>query len=570
MTGQYSHNKYPFCSTKVNHPSVKWILPIVAIIISNFGSCTETIAPPAPFQCKTYEKLCGASPDRLGQILMDSDIINATVSKLQNAVRIPTETIYWQPDSAQNVKASDWGSFKKMHQQLADDFPTIWSNLHVETVNTYGLLITWDGLDQQLEPLLFSAHMDVVPVDQSTWDEWQHPPFSGDISYDSEQGPLIWGRGSFDDKNMMIGILQAIEQTLLDEPYFLPTRSVIVALGFDEETGGKYGAAAINDLLLKRYGQNGIYAIVDEGMNGIIEVDDVLIATPATSEKGQLNLWFNIIAPGGHSSVPPEHTAIGMAAQLIRSIEEAELPMFFTEENPATQAFRCIAEHSTSMSRNLKWDYANAMSNSKSRKRIMEHIIQQGGRQAEYLLKTSKSVNLIEGGFKGNALPDSVRFYVDTRLAMESTVNDTIDYYTVLALDVADRFDLGLQVMDNVLLAPTEKGNIIISGRGKEPSPVSPENDVWGEFVGALRGLYEDVVIPLKFNATRELVVAPSIVNIGTDSTNYWKLTENIYRFQPGFASANTMSTVHSVNEHVNVETVMHVVAFVYNYIHAI
>ena len=54
-----------------------------------------------------------------------------------------------------------------------------------------------------------------------------------------------------------------------------------------------------------------------------------------------------------------------------------------------------------------------------------------------------------------------------------------------------------------------------------------------------------------------------------TDTAHYWNLTENIYRYQPGFAMDDTLSTIHSVNEHINFDTVMHVVGFTYGYIHA-
>ena len=51
-------------------------------------------------------------------------------------------------------------------------------------------------------------------------------------------GESIWGRGSSDDKSGLIGILSSIE-TLL-ENRFQPTRTVVLAFGFDEEAGGFY------------------------------------------------------------------------------------------------------------------------------------------------------------------------------------------------------------------------------------------------------------------------------------------------------------------------------------------
>jgi Gly-Xaa carboxypeptidase len=97
----------------------------------------------------------------------------------------------------------------------------------------------------------------VVPASASTSDRWTHPPFSG--HYD---GKYIWGRGSADDKCNVIAKLSAFEALL--EADFKPTRTIIVALGFDEEGGadGGYGARCLAERLLEIYGVNSVEMIV--------------------------------------------------------------------------------------------------------------------------------------------------------------------------------------------------------------------------------------------------------------------------------------------------------------------
>ena len=69
--------------------------------------------------------------------------------------------------------------------------------LEVIKVNTYGLVLRWQGSDQSLLPVLLAAHQgkghkdsyspgihryvraDVVPVEPSTAKDWKHPPYSG-------------------------------------------------------------------------------------------------------------------------------------------------------------------------------------------------------------------------------------------------------------------------------------------------------------------------------------------------------------------------------------------------------
>ena len=72
----------------------------------------------------------------------------------------------------------------------------------------------------------------MVPVNPDTVDKWAHPPFSG--YFDGER---VWGRGSSDDKSGLIGILSALENLL--EKDFKPTRTIILAFGYDEEGGGR-------------------------------------------------------------------------------------------------------------------------------------------------------------------------------------------------------------------------------------------------------------------------------------------------------------------------------------------
>lgn len=46
---------------------------------------------------------------------------------------------------------------------------------------------------------------------------------------------------------------------------FKPTRTLVLAFGFDEEIGGQNGAEYIGKYLLEKYGENGLAMIIDEG-----------------------------------------------------------------------------------------------------------------------------------------------------------------------------------------------------------------------------------------------------------------------------------------------------------------
>lgn len=115
---------------------------------------------------------------------------------------------------------------------------------------------------------MLTAHQDVVPVaDPSTW---KYPPFSAHFD-----GRWLWGRGASDDKNSLSAIFSALE-TLLSDPTWVPRRTIIVALGFDEESGSR-GAGTIGPLLEERYGQWSMAIILDEGGMGLELLEDKVL-----------------------------------------------------------------------------------------------------------------------------------------------------------------------------------------------------------------------------------------------------------------------------------------------------
>jgi Gly-Xaa carboxypeptidase len=130
-----------------------------------------------------------------------------------------------------------------------------------ETVNTLGLVYTIKGQDPSLKPVMLAAHQDVVPVaDPSTW---KYPPFSAHFD-----GRWLWGRGASDDKNSLTGIFSALE-ALLSNPFWNPKRTIIVALGFDEECSGRRGAGSIGVYLEELHGPDSMAFLLDEGGMGM-------------------------------------------------------------------------------------------------------------------------------------------------------------------------------------------------------------------------------------------------------------------------------------------------------------
>lgn len=137
-----------------------------------------------------------------------------------------------------------------------------------DTVNTLGLVYTIEGQDASLKPLMLTAHQDVVPVPDPS--SWTYPPFSAHFD-----GRWLWGRGASDDKNSMTALFSALE-TLLSNPKWVPRRTILLALGFDEESGRR-GAGTIGPYLEKLYGKWSMALILDEGGMGLDLLEDKVL-----------------------------------------------------------------------------------------------------------------------------------------------------------------------------------------------------------------------------------------------------------------------------------------------------
>ena len=158
------------------------------------------------------------------------------------------------------------------------------------------------------------GHQDVVPVPKETESRWKYPPYSAHWD-----GRFIWGRGATDCKNVVIGVLEAFE-TLLEKD-FTPQRTILAAFGFDEEISGFYGAQYLSKHLEDSKGKDSIELVIDEGGLGIKELYGAMFVLPGVGEKGYTDVKITIETAGGHSSVPPDHTGIGILSQVLNALE---------------------------------------------------------------------------------------------------------------------------------------------------------------------------------------------------------------------------------------------------------
>lgn len=181
---------------------------------------------------------CPAQPPTLNlgpdwNPLVDQAYADLAARRLSQAVQIRTESY---DDMPMDPKDERWDKINAFTRMLEVEFPKVYNALEHRAVNTHGQLFEWKGKDKSLQPILLMAHIDTVPVLQDTVGLWRYPPFEGTVTVNGTTdtpGTWIWGRGSSDCKNSLMGIMGAVER-LVTEGY-TPERTVALAFGFDEE-----------------------------------------------------------------------------------------------------------------------------------------------------------------------------------------------------------------------------------------------------------------------------------------------------------------------------------------------
>ncbi|RMD40717.1 hypothetical protein DV735_g4386, partial [Chaetothyriales sp. CBS 134920] len=481
----------------------------------------------------------------LDEYIQSDKFLNISIARLSGAVQIPTQTFDYMGDVGEDER---FEIFYEFAEYLDKTFPATHETLQLEKVNTHGLLYTWHGSDEKLKPSVFMAHQDVVPVPESTVDAWTHPPFSG--YYDGE---FIWGRGSWDCKNQLIGLLETVEELI--KAGFKPRRTVILSFGFDEEVSGPRGAAHLAQHLLERYGKDGVGMIVDEGA-GFLTAWGLQVAMPGVGEKGYTDVEIVVRMPGGHSSIPGDHTSIGVLSDLVARVENDKYAPSLDDANPYLGALKCGAAHSPSFPSKLKALLSHRLSSSSSTPSSdKDELALEAAKESlevRYLMQTSVAVDIIGGGVKINALPERAAATVNHRINIGDTAATVYKKVTGHAEAVAAKYNLSLHAFDGVKETPNSIS--LFSAHPNldlEAAPVTPTEITLSPYSilsGTTRALYGT-----------DLIVSPGIMTGNTDTRHYWALSRHIFRWTPSWDGKSGASLpagiLHSVDERISVKT---------------
>jgi len=439
--------------------------------------------------------------------------VNATDAAQRLAGALRFQTI-----SKQDVSLQDNSQFIGFHQYLQQTFPAVHSKVEKENVAGFNLLFRWAGKNTSLKPVLLMSHQDVVPVEAGTEQLWKSPPFAGNIL----NGEL-YGRGSMDDKCGVMGILEAAEM-LLHENYS-PQRTIYFAFGADEENMG-HGAESIAALLKSRGIE--LESVLDEG-SVILESTFAGVKKPKAligiSEKGYLTIQISVSTEGGHSSMPPPSTAVGILSAAIVKLEKNQMPARI--EGPALQTFQALAPE-------MPFSYRLLFSNIWMFKHLVVTKLQELP-EGNAMIRTTTAPTMLQASPKENVLAREARATINFRLLPGDSVDDILKHIR--------------KVVDDPRISVKK----II---GTEASPVSSTSTT------AYKRIAETVskVFP-------ETISAPLLVLGGTDARHYTSVSSNVYRFLPVAIKSDDMSMVHGTNERIKVDAYGKAIQFYYTYL---
>ncbi|MFN7116893.1 MAG: M20/M25/M40 family metallo-hydrolase, partial [Saprospiraceae bacterium] len=248
------------------------------------------------------------------------------------------------------------------------------------------------------------------------------------------------------------------------------------------------------------------------------------LAMVGVAEKGYVTLHLTAaLDEGGHSSMPPKQTAIGILSDAITKLEANPFPARIDG------AARGLLDHvGPEMPLPFKIVFANMW--------LTEDLLKWQFSQAptsSALIRTTTAPTIIRAGVKDNVLPSTAEAKVNFRILPGETVETVIEQV---------RRTIG----DGRVKVEPDKASF-----GENPSPVSATN-TFG-FSVIQKSIRE--VFP-------QAIVAPALVIGATDSRHYREVSDNIYRFLPVQVANADLSRIHGQNERVSIENYKNTIRF--------
>jgi carboxypeptidase PM20D1 len=256
--------------------------------------------------------------------------------------------------------------------------------------------------------------------------------------------------------------------------------------------------------------------VLDEGGvigDGILPGVSAPVAMVGVAEKGFLTLELITHTMGGHSSLPPRQTAIGVLSAAIARVEDNPMPARF--EGATRQLFERTGRHFPFPQRAV---FANLWL---TRPLIIRELESSPATNA--MVRTTTAPTIFKAGTKDNVLPNQARAMINFRILPGDTAAGVIDYVR--------------RVINDSRVEVRRGGRF-----SAEPSTVS---SIRSESFRALERTIQSV--------NPDVIVAPYLVVVVTDSRYYANLGNNVFRFLPIRLTSRDLERMHGSGERIAV-----------------
>ncbi len=427
----------------------------------------------------------------------------AALDRFRQMIRLNTVS---SPDSDKE----DAQAFVDFQELLLKAYPAVAKTCEHRIIGKHGIMYHWKGKSDQA-PSVLMAHYDVVPVNET---EWQEPPFSAVVK-DGE----VWGRGTLDTKGTLHGVMEAAE--LLIQQGFTPENDVYLAFSGNEEIFGADAPSIVAEL--KKRGVQPAF-VLDEGgaiVEGVFPGVKKSAALIGTAEKGVACIDLIAKGKGGHASAPAKRQALGTLGRALCRLEKNAMP--FTLTKPALEMFDTLGRESTFAYKLLfanLWYFAP----------LLNLVCKASGGELNALVRTTCALSLAEGSKAYNVLPACAKAGINLRIISGDTKQAVLDRLKSIIDD------------ENVEIRLVSwQSPSVVSQTGDEP---------WNRLKSAISAAYPGVL------------VSPYLMLAGSDSRHYGEISEHVYRFSAMPLSKEQRGLIHNANERIPVSYIKNYVRF--------
>jgi len=374
------------------------------------------------------------------------------------------------------------------------------------------------------KPILIMGHTDEVPVQR---DRWTQNPFGAAIV-----DGFIWGRGTLDDKPLVIGSLMTM--LLLKRSGVELDRDVIFVAESGEEGGGGGGGYGMGYIIQNNWADIDAEYCLSECGDFRSVGGKVLYQKVAVSEKNGRGMMLVAHGTAGHGSQPREDSAVVHLAAAVAAVAHWQPPMHLTDTT-RTYVEKVASVTSLENAARLRGLFDSAKTE-ESQAWFRKNDVEMNSE-----LRTTVDPTIFQGGFRSNVLSSEANATLDIR----AVANEDMEKY---------RAEL-IRVINDPLVSVEVTGNF----GGAAPPDSRTDTEMYRALEQAGARAYPNTP------------TFPWMWTGGTDMRGLRAKGMQCYGIAPEYPQEDTMThAFHSDNERVSEVGIYKFIQYMYDAVHQV